>query len=274
MRSSWKLTGLLLLVALTGACDSTQPQQVGQQSLELRVIGVGAQMPSYFVYQFYEDLPPYNQQQDPGEDLYLFCKDAAGFQDISPQSVPWNYSLEVSILRAGETAPEVITSPEGLDVEFNLTEYDTSVGSGSTPFRNPIVLDNGRTFRFLNPGRILSAANREVRMATSNPLSDSGVAPYGTVGQGRCSAGDPGEPMIDGGGIPLVLDLQKGDTVVVNLRRANDLPDNFPNDPDLLTAEPRIRAILSLGGRELQVRGEAVTGLEPSSGISFSYTLL
>ena len=35
MRSSWRLVGLLSLLALAGGCDTTQPLQLSEQTIEL-----------------------------------------------------------------------------------------------------------------------------------------------------------------------------------------------------------------------------------------------
>jgi hypothetical protein len=182
-----------------------------------------------------------------------------------------NFSVTVEILRAGETVPEVVVS--SLDLDNNLTHYDTFVIDGEPPPLAPVQVQVGndlRTFRFdsMDP-RYLLAAAEEVMRAEINPLSDLFPATY-DLGNGLCSTGDPGPTGIDGTPIPLSIEIGKGDTLIVQARKANDLPPGTW----FVTNEPRLKGELLLNGQPVQVRGNTLSGPDPGAGFSFSFTSL
>lgn len=267
MRSAWRLAGLLSLVLLVGGCDTTQPLQLNEQTFELEVRGVTAIIASYDVWDMYEDLN-LNGQRDDNEPLYLFCK-TKNAQIILSRSVPYSFAIELSVLRADQTEPEVITSDQSFQLASNLTLYDDSDPRyGSTAERDPITLSN-RTFRFINP-RLVSAARQEVLAATVNPLYTLAPATYG-LGNGLCSRAYPGDARIDNQLQPTPITLNKGDTLLVKLRRGDTAPLGLALLPN---GEPAIRATLLLNGRAVVVRGETLTSKVPGDEISFSYTAI
>lgn len=271
MRPVWRLCGLLSLLALAGGCDTTQPLQLDQQTFHFEVRGVTASINTYDVWDMYEDVNG-NMQHDADEQLYMFCV-TKGSQIIGPQSVPFPFKIRMSILRAGQTEAEILTSNQALLTTANMTLYDdAAIRYGGTAEKLPIVInDDGelRTFRFINP-RMMTAAREEVVAATTNPLYEFNPVVFG-LGSGRCSTAYPGPAKIDLQPQPMAILLNKGDTLVVELRRGTTPPPGIPLN---VNGEPMIRAILRLDGREVAVRGETVTTKVPDDGISFSFTAL
>lgn len=274
MRSPWRLAGILLCLVLVAACDTTQPLQLESQVFEFSMRAVGAEVIRYNVYDVYRD-DNNNNQQDAGELSGLFCEDTILQQNdrlASPTSMPWHFSIEISILRTGETEPEPLTGEGALEVDGNLTDYDTTPAiTGLTAAKSPVTVNN-TVFRFLNPRR-LSAATREVVIATSNPLSTADPGTYGQVGQGLCSSIDPGPSAIDTVEQPLSIQLNKGDTVVIKARRGDVAPSGFVLGSNLVNT-PLIKGFLTLSGSEVTIRGDNVSTKDPAAGISFSFTSL
>jgi hypothetical protein len=263
MRTPLRFLGIVLLLALGGGCDTTQPLQIDVASyqLEIRTLSQN-RLPFYNVYYMVEDGVP--------DQVYLFCVEAG--VEGAPTSIPWNFSATVEILRAGETVPEVIVS--SIDVGDNMTPYDTQVLTEGIPTQNPITIDDGgtlRTFRFSDPApRKLMVAHEEVQQATTNPLYEFDDTLYG-LGDGLCSAGYPGPSGVAGTPLPLTIEIRKGDTLIVQARKSNQqLPGT-----GYLEGEPQLLGRLLLNGLPVQVRGDTVS--EPNvegSGISFSFTAL
>jgi len=268
MRPVWRLSGLLSLLVLFGGCDTTQPLQLDQQTFQFEVRGVTASMNSYDVWDMYEDLDG-NGQRDANEELYLYCipKDS---QIIIPQSVPFPFKIQMSILRAGETEAEMLTTAQALQTTANLTLYDDAAPRyGSTQEKDPITIEDPagsfRTFRFINP-RLVSPGREEILASTTNPLWEFDSNSYR-----RCSTFYPGPAKIDQVPQPWPIVLNKGDTLVVELRRGTTPPVGLPLN---LNGEPAIRARLLLDGREVTVRGETLTSKVPDDGISFCFTAI
>ena len=282
MRSARRMACILLFAALVAACDSTQPLQADLQTYVLRLEASGATVPVYNVYDMFQDNNGDSLADDvdgDGEpDFWLFCRTRTVNPVVwsSSNSIPYNFTIEVSILGAGETQSELLTSAAArTDALLNLTEYDTNTQpSASVPGFAPVVITNGgttRTFRFQN-GRTRSAAVESIVMATNNPLSDGDPGNYGAVGAGRCSSFYPGPTRIDEAGLntyPLEIPLAKGETVSVKLRRDLAMPVGFPvlNDPGVA-----ISASFTLNGRPVVVRGTTVTEAGSGGGLAFTFT--
>lgn len=263
MRTPLRFLGIVLLLALGGGCDTTQPLQIGTQTYQLLITGEPSnappRVPFYNVYYMVEDGVP--------DQVYLFCTNPV---DLAVESVPWNFSVTVEILRAGETVMEefVISTDPG----NNLTPYDTLVYTEGIPTQNPITFDTGtqlRTFRFDSPApRRLAAANEEVMAAVTNPLFELDPGNYG-IGMGLCSLGYPGAAGINGLDQPLTIELDKGDTVVVQARKSATAPPGTW----YLEDEPKLSGDLLLNGQPVQVIGDT-QAIGQGTSISFSFTAL
>jgi hypothetical protein len=261
MRTPLRFLGIVLLLALGGGCDTTQPLQIDLESYQLEIIGESqSTLAFYNVYYMVEDGVP--------DQVYLFCRQATV---LRVDSVPWNFSVQVEVLRNGETIMEEIVS--SLDVGDNLTPYDEQVYTEGIPTQNPITFDTGtelRTFRFNNPApRRMAVSNQEVMAAVTNPLYELDPATYG-IGNGLCSLGYPGDPGILGTPQPIDIELAKGDTLVVQARKATVAPSGTW----YLTTQPKIEGRLLLNGLEVDVTGDTKSTTDPGAGISFSFTAL
>jgi hypothetical protein len=274
MRAIGRPLGLVLLVTLAGGCDTTQPQQAGEQTLTLTLAAPGAGITTYDVWDLYEDNDgdgiPDDIDGDGTGDVFLWCETIPpGEPVINPISVPWGFTMQISILRAGEIQPEVLTTAAALNPASNLAQYDTIRRLGETLPKLPIT-EQGRTFKFdLNAPRRLSAAHRDVVSATSNPLSTLNPGMY-DLGNGLCSAGNPGDAKIDNQPQPYSVVFSKGDTVIVEARRGLDAPEALENE---FTREPRLDAAIRVDGQRVSVSGGDTTSTEmPGAEISFWFT--
>jgi hypothetical protein len=246
--------GLALLAALLaiGGCDKSQPLLVGEQTVAVTFDGVSATTPQYNVWDIFEDN---DLDGVPDGDTYLWCEIVVfpfpEDPNLSPISAPWNFSVQISVIKAGTTQEIQITTDAALAVTANLSSYDTASSTKFTFNKPPITVDDmgtQRTFAFANP-RKFTPLHRDVVQATFNPLSaiDPVTYPYQ---EGLCSLQDAGDSHIDDQGNPYSLPLDKGDTVIVRARRGA-IPPEFITPPEFVpvyTTEPAIDASMTLDG--------------------------
>lgn len=247
------------VLAMTG-CDKSDPLLVGEQTIAVTFKGIG-NSPQYNVWDMHEDSDmdgePDDTDGDGDPDQWLWCEALQGLPadpTMRPSSLPWNFSVQISVIRAGTTGEVQITSNDALAVDFNLSRYDSAESRRFTFAKNPITIDDMgtlRTFVFTNP-RKFTALHRDVVRATFNPLSaiDPITYPYQ---DGLCSLQDPGDANVDDQGIPYTLSLNKGDTVIVRARRglippAFTVPAGFQ---PLYSTEPTIDASMTIDGTPL-----------------------
>jgi hypothetical protein len=149
--------GLFVLAAVcASSCDTEQPLQIGEQDGMLTIRANGAGMPRYFTWLVFRDNDGNNVPDDVNgdgveddNDKTLWCEldNSNGIPNTaSPFSVPWTYSLKVSVLRAGQTTPELLTSTNAIGDTFNRAPYDESepghaLNNPTTPF--PVSFDRG-----------------------------------------------------------------------------------------------------------------------------------
>jgi hypothetical protein len=283
MRSLIRATGVLVLACGLIACDTTQPLQVESQDFTLEMDTFGAIVRRFYLYEVYID----NDGDDAPDDgnVYPFCISIFGpdpdpndnipppLLTTSATSVPANYTVEVTVLRAGETVAETITSGAATTTpDANRTGYDVGNVVAAVPQRNPVFVDPN-TYKFRNVGGV-SEASRLAMMSTTNPLSEADPATYGDVGSGRCSVIYPGDPVLDepsGSSYPLRLTLHKGDTLTVRARSASAPPLGLTLQPGSLLG---LRSSLKLGGRSVTVQGRTASALGPGEDLTFTFTPL
>ena len=133
----------------------------------------------------------------------------------------------------------------------------------------PIVVD-GDTYKFSFLYRT-SSVNEAVMLAENNPLSDDDPTTYG-FGNGLCSEGYPGPAGIDGLPFPLSGEFFKGDTVIVEARKAPDAAGVV--GPNTLNGTGTILSIdLTVNGVPFDgVNGTLTTTADDGDGLSFSFT--
>lgn len=276
MRSISRLACVLLLALVSLSCDTTQPLQFGEQGFTVDMRATGTIVRLMNVYTGYEDNDGDGQ---PDGETFLFClwrvstdPNNPGIVTRGPTSVPWGYFIEISRIPAGETEPELIVSQAAVsDETANITEYDQtdSIFGPISPLP-PITIDD-RTFKFENPV-IRTEAFETVMASTSNPVSTLDPGNYGAKGSGLCSVFYPGPAGIDrpsGAAYPFPVTLDKGDTVIVGARRANDGPQGLGvvNPP-----APGLAATFKLDGSAVTVKGTLSSAPGAGSALNFTYT--
>ena len=275
---------LLVLSVLTVACDTSQPLDSGPANYEVHLSAVnvvgfigGEGIKSFRVWEMFEDNDgnglPDDTDGDGVPELYNFCRTLliSDTTHINPGSVPWSFTVQISVIPAGATEEVVLTSAGALadDPTINLTSYDTSAQSLIFGAIQPTVsIGTGvdmRTFRFRNPQK-MSQANDHVARSVFNPLSDFDPATYG-LGNGLCSLFDPG-PSVTDGQSPFSVELSAGDTIIVRALRGA-LP---PMGIDTFNREGQLSGALTQAGAGVTVIGTVTGDPITGSGFSFSFT--
>ncbi len=275
MRGARQVISLALLGIFAGACDTTQPLQLNEQTFVLTMRALGASVPVYNVFDMFRDNDGDDVADDvdgDGEgDFWLWCKDAGA--TVQASSVPFGFTIEVTILRDGETVREFVTSLAATEDEtVNVTSYDTLIPNlPGIPNPEPPIVSDGNTYKFEN-GRRRTAADAAVAAATSNPVSDVDLS-HG-IGNGRCSLvfyGPARIDTVDGPEYPLTFTLRKGDTVTVKaIRATTSFQDGVPMSG---AASVALVAGLTNEGRAVVVNGEFATDPAdgPNAGMAFTF---
>lgn len=280
MRSARRWGCVVLLVTLAASCDSTPPLQQETQTAAFRILAPGAEVEQVDVWDTFEDNDGDLQPDGP---VFLYCNGIG--EDIQPISVPWPFSIRVSVVRNGETVRSEVTSSNALDPSYNLAQYDTSVVNNASPSKPPrftgptndvTVDDDGtlRTFRFRNARR-LTTVNRDVvyNLLARNPLcqvlNDDPDEANCSFLNGVCSQGDPGQATIDGLAQPFTMELGKGDSVRVEVRRSLSGP---PLLGSLITGQPSLNGAMFVNGNRVNVEGDSTSSNASGDGFVFWYT--
>lgn len=274
MRIARRVLACLPLVALVSSCDSSQPTQVGNQTLSFNVRAVNAGTLTFDVWDYIED----NDGDSVADDgvTYLWCEQTAS--GLSALSVPWTFSVEMTVIRAGQTVAEAVTSTAARSDFANVAQYDTTtVLRGLTPLTPPrfagqisggVLTVSGRKFRFITgSNRRMPSVSLPVMTQSSSPLAT--VQGLTTLGQGVCSKGNPGTSRIDSVPLPYTFDVGPGDTIVFKAVIANEPAPGTALD-QVVTAglEPSGLSV------SVDIEGRPLTPVGSTSGntISFSYT--
>jgi len=308
MRFAARLAGVVLLTVGLVGCDSTQIAQLDSQlaTISVSVVGTDAELFNVWDLQETTDIDGTPGPDDPN--VYLFCETiTAGSPPVpTPRLVsvtpPWNFSVRISILRADGTEFEQISDNVYTSPVANLSPYDEQIQTGNIVSKPPLtVLDTqcavtgtycdidadctsdpadtctsvvSRSFVWAS-ARQLTAVNRSVLLATSNPLSDIDGQTYG-FRSGLCSvSSDPGPETLAGGPQPFTVMLGKGDTIKVEARKALEPPagvqDQFGNP--LTQIEPVLVGRLAIDGINIGgLGGDSSSAPIPGDGFSFFYS--
>jgi len=193
---------------------------------------------------------------------YLFCEPTpppAGGGDVvkAIRSVPWRYSVRISVIREGTTSEEVVTSDSGLfgsSVEpgdpapfVSMTEFDeTSPALTDKPPVDDLHLINGKTVSLGNPTYLAYAG---INVGTPNILT---------------------QPLTASPKFEFTVDT--GDTIVVRTRKqaVNDAPPflHFDQEPQVT-----LEADLQVGGASVGPRGRPASTWDDKSGFTISFTV-
>jgi len=149
MRFLTRWGGLLMVSALAVGCESTQPLQIEQQTVE---INVEANNALGFVYDVWEMTEDTDGDGEPDGETYLWCELVliSGVPALrSPATVPWSFSLEISVIRKGETSPEAVCTVGGLpcqsQADCDQTGLDTCEGAGGEDNQSGVCEISGGT---------------------------------------------------------------------------------------------------------------------------------
>jgi hypothetical protein len=274
-----RLAVLACLVIAMPGCDTEQPQQIGAQVAQVS-FSTNAGAFQYDVWERYvdADLDGVPDQFDPqGRPIVppvqvqcLQVVDRVGIPEIaSANSVPWTHSLEILLLKVGETQPVTVSTIDALDEFFNRTPYDD--------FRAPVQPRPPCTApevctplgRWSGASRIVMESRYEDLARLYTPQNGIPIA-----GLFRCP-GSPGggDARLDGtidnpGTPPFSLTLEKGDTIIVRARKALLAQNGLET-----ASAPRLSGRLTVGGRIVTPAGTSSSTDGPGAGVSFSYTV-
>ncbi len=245
MNNAWRARAAIAIVSslIVVGCDSTQPDRIETRSASIN-FETKALVDIWDCYQ-----SPF---------LFCFPSVSGGVQERSPRALPWNYSLKITIIRAGTIDEQVAVSPSGLvgsSVQFGDGVDDFLSLTAPDPNMPPAPdKDVG--------GTIFSNGNK---VSTGSPIYQAfiGVDPGITNVLGT----EPAAP-----NVPATFDLSlnTGDTVIVRARkqtivlspRYRPLPTNIA-----------IEAFLTVSGVQVAVQGPTKSSTGDGTGFTFSFTV-
>lgn len=251
MRNAWPITAaaLSLAVVLAVGCDSTQPSHSSAHVASL-TINASADVLLWDCYEVWTDQsnPP---DGNPDRFENSFCELST---EPGQRSIPWNYSLRITVIRAGTTTEEVVTSVSGVvgssiqpddrvDDFISLTDYDIRVSAAAPkpPLDNIYYLNGQR----VGPGSPVYLNANTFSLGTPNILTASPA---------------------------FVFDVTSGDTIVVRARKQSlsQMAQFLPQDPD---PNLLLVATMSVDGSEVVPAGSSASGKEDGSGFTFSFVV-
>ena len=245
MNNAWRVSAAFAIVSslTVVGCDSTQPDRIETRSASIS-----------FENKALVDI--WDCYQTP----FRFCFPSlvGGIQEKASRALPWNYSLKITIIRAGTVDEEVAISATGIvgssvqagdTVEdfIGLTDYDPNM---------PPAPDR-------DVGGTIFSGGKKVSTGSPIYLASIGV--------------DPGVPNILGiespvPGVPAAFDfnLNTGDTVIVRARKQTVIrsPDYRP-----LPTAIALTAFLTVSGVSVTVVGPATSSTGDGTGFTFSFTV-
>ena len=245
MNNAWRVRASIAIVSslIVAGCDSTQPDRIETRSASMNFETI-ALVEIWDCYQ-----TPF---------LFCFPSLANEVQEKSPRALPWNYSLKITIIRAGTIDEQVAVSSSGVvgsSVEFGDGIEDFISLTAADPNMPPVPdKDVG--------GTIFSNGNK---VSTGSPIYQAfiGVNPGVTNILGT----EPAAP-----NVPATFDLSlnTGDTVIVRARkqtialspRYRPLPTNIA-----------IEAFLTVSGVQVAVQGPTKSSTGNGTGFTFSFTV-
>lgn len=256
MKNAWRQPAAVMIVSViaVSGCSSTQPD-----SIETRSSSLGFEAKALAdIYDCYEDWLDVDADGTPDVKYSdsLDCIPALenGAPMRADRAVPWRYSILITVVRAGTTNEDLVTSLEetigGLTEFPSLTDYDPD--ETPAPARAPEVNDTGDHYYLFG-----------LRLSTGSPiyLTNIGV--------------DPGVPNILNVTPTFDFNLNTGDTVIVRARKQllAQAPLGGPTYENL-----KISAVFAVSG--VQVAPQATppgnpptSSTDDASGITFSFTV-
>lgn len=239
------------------ACDSTQPDRVSTREASL-TFSARASLGKLNCYEIWQDT---SNPLDGTPDVYLDQTQCFETSGTESRQLPWNYSVIVTVIRAGTTNEQLLFSndgvpgttsvPEfGLDEYFSMTDYDPAAPPS-------IGIDPIGDIYFLN-GKDVTWGSRLYQTSYSVSCPSCPI--------------DLGLPNIAGGSPSFDFTLNAGDTVLVRARKQliSRSPGYLPVDAVVAIT---LSAQLAIGGVPVATNGAQDSSADDGSTISFSYTV-
>jgi hypothetical protein len=248
MKNAWqaKAFGAIISAVVLAGCSSTQPDTIATRSASLS-FETKASVALWYCY----------------ESPFTYCfpdeEGAIPVQKFADRPVPWRYSIEVTIIRAGTVYPVLATSVSGVlgssvvpldsvDDFVSLTDYDPD----QPPAPDKVVPGIG-TF---TDGKKVSSAS-PIYLATV--FVDPGIPNILDI-----VSATPGTPAT------FDFELNTGDTVIVRARKqqVTQAPQVTPPYENI-----KLSATLSVAGSNVTGQGPQTSSIDDKSGFTFSFTV-
>ncbi len=151
------------------------------------------------------------------------------------------------------------------DLNTGCVPSCSQLGAGSCDTSKDVE----KRFSFVPLARVLSAVHGDLLAAGSNFIADLDptFAPTDDPPGGVCPGQDLGAVGIQGGGLPFPLQLNKGDTLIVQGRRFSNAPPGIT-----FNTAPAVRVDLFLEGAQVSPEGSTSTGVSSDGAINFTFT--
>jgi hypothetical protein len=240
------------------ACSTTQPDRISSRTASFSVVAF-AKVQNLDCYEVWQDT---SNPTDGIPDIFLDQSICYELPDAPNQKfVPWHYSLAITIVRAGSTTEEIVTSNAGVhgttldnrdatDDFISMTGYDPdAVPAANRDPEGDIYFVNGK------------------RVSRGSPIylgASSLTCPGCPV--------DLGIPTVLGGSTSFDFDINSGDTIIVRARKQkmSDSAGFLPLDP---SPSLEIIGTLSIGGVQVAVNGTTESPFDDGAGFAFSFTV-
>jgi hypothetical protein len=250
----WLLLALLLVLSGV-ACDTEQPTDAGEQIVSVSVTGNGT-VEKWDVWEEWSDADG-DCDPDPNGFRTLECLPA---NDTLSTTVPWRYSAEISVIRAGSTVEEVVATSLGTADEFSSLSFYDDLGA-IEPVSNRCPGD---------PGTVWVRGNRySASQGRTESLMDKSIMEL-CLGYS--------EPLLKEANVLGQVDkfdvvVRQGDTVVFRARKGRDgTLESNPYDAVAIGAVDQT-ALMFVDGLEVEPLGDAATGDADGGGISISFRI-
>ena len=244
-RSMPAIFAIAASILATVGCDSEQPASSPETTASL-TITARADVDKNFCWDLWQDL---DSSGDCEFDTQTKFCEVADLGSKDSQAVPWRYSAQVSILKAGTTTPQIVASSvipgDSVFDYVSLTPYDPVVAPG---FQKP----SADGFCYLNGVKVSRGTQYWVE-ANGYVLGPANVLEH----------------------IPsLEFQLALGDTVIVEARKQAvvDAPNYLQAADDFSELNLVLTGVLTVGTGEVLVNGTSFSSTADKAGFSFSYT--
>lgn len=230
--------GLVFVTAVS--CDTEQPTAQGARTAGIQFVARAPVANMQDLWDRYRDLNN-NGQLDSGEPFRGVLCEPIGLEVPEDAPVPWTFSVEISVIRAGTVTPILVTAPVARADFRSTTVDDQRVILGVTP-----ELPAFDGFVHVNPRRVFDG----------NLTALAGC--YGAVVE---------EANIAGEDSPFLVDLAPGDTIIVKAGKNPAPPVPIFGEEGLF-----FTGVITLDGRTIVPDG-VIDTRDADGRLSFSYTV-